>query len=311
MPSATDDFSAGLFQVFRDGVSHILPDVREASKVCLGLLAAVLLTGIVGSIHGSSASTTDLVGTAAISMLLLQSTGSMINLAVNTVTEIGEYGKLLLPVMTTAMAAQGAITASAAICSGTMLFSTILTNLVMKALIPMTYIYLALSIASGVVAQDMLKKIRDLIKWIQTWVLKTILYVFTGFIGITGVVSGTTDATAMKVAKVTISNAVPVVGGIISDASEAVLTGAQTVKNAAGIYGMFAIIAVWIHPFLKIGVQYLMLKGTAALSQVIGSKKGTDVIADFSSTMGFLLGMTGSVTLMMIISTTCFLKGTG
>jgi len=175
----------------------------------------------------------------------------------------------------------------------------------------MTYFYLALAIASGFAGHDMLKRIRDGLKWIQTWCMKIVLYTFTGVVGITGVVSGTADAAALKVAKIGISNAVPVVGTILSDASEAVLTGAQIVKNAAGIYGMFAVAAVWVYPFFKIGLQYVILKGIAALCQIIGGKKGVDLITDFSTAMGFLLGMTGSVSIMVLISTVCFMKGIG
>jgi len=145
----------------------------------------------------------------------------------------------------------------------------------------------------------------------MTWCLKTILYVFTGYIGITGVISGTTDAATLKVAKMTISGAVPVVGGILSDASEAVLVSAGLVKNAAGIYGMLAVAAVWIRPFVKIGAHYLLLKGTAGFCGIFGSKKTTDLISDFSSAMGLLLGMTGSVCLMLVISTACYMKGVG
>ena len=146
---------------------------------------------------------------------------------------------------------------------------------------------------------------------ICVWGLKTILYVYTGYISITGVVSGTTDAGVLKAAKLTISGVVPVVGSILSDASEAVLVSAAAVKNAAGIYGMAAILAVWIGPFLKIGVHYLILKGLAAVCSVFGVKSATGLVGDFASVMGILLAMTGTVCLMLLISTVCFLKGVG
>ena len=100
-------------------------------------------------------------------------------------------------------------------------------------------------------------------------------------------------------------------GGILSDASEAVLVGAGTVKNAVGIYGMFAIIAIWIGPFLKIAAHYLLLKTTGAVCGIFGSKQITDMIQDFSSAMGLLLAMTGTVCLMLMISMVCFMKGVG
>lgn len=81
-----------------------------------------------------------------------------------------------------------------------------------------------------------------MVKNVVSWSLKTILTVFTTYMTVTGVVSGTTDAAALKATKVTISSVVPVVGGILSDASEAVLVSAGLMKNAAGIYGILAVL---------------------------------------------------------------------
>jgi stage III sporulation protein AE len=159
--------------------------------------------------------------------------------------------------------------------------------------------------------EEYLRKLADSIKSFLSWLLKTMLIVFTTYMSITGVVSGTADAAALKAAKVTISTAVPVVGGILSDASEAVLVSAGVVKNTAGIYGIFAVLALIAEPFLRIGVHYLILKLTTAVCGIFGSKRITGLIGDFTSVMGLLLAMTGTVCLMILISTVCFLRGVG
>ena len=174
-----------------------------------------------------------------------------------------------------------------------------------------TYLFLALSAANGAIGENILGKLRDLVKNVVSWSLKTILTVFTTYMTVTGVVSGTTDAAALKATKVTISSVVPVVGGILSDASEAVLVSAGLMKNAAGIYGILAVLAVFLSPFLKIGVHYLILKLTAAVCGIFGEKGLTELIGDFSTAMGLLLAMTGSECLLLLISTVCFLKGVG
>jgi stage III sporulation protein AE len=102
---------------------------------------------------------------------------------------------------------------------------------------------------------------------------------------------------------------VPVVGSILSDASEAVLVSAGLMKNAVGIYGLLVVIALWIGPFLQIGIQYLMLKATAGICEMFGTKQIAELMKDFSSAMGLVLAMTGTVCLIFIISTICFLKG--
>ena len=250
-------------------------------------------------------------GAAAIAAVLLQSTNSMIGLASETVTQLSDYGKLLFPVMASALAAQGGATGSAGLYIGTTFFSTLLNSLLSNVFVEAVYLYLALSTASAAIGEDLLKKMRDTIKNTVVWCLKTILTVFTTYMSITGVVSGTTDAAALKAMKVTISSMVPVVGGILSDASETVLVGAGLLKNSAGLYGIFAVLSVFLGPFLRIGAHYLLLKATAAVSGMFGGKGVVSLIEDFSSALGLLLAVTGSTCLLLLVSTVCFLKGVG
>ena len=142
------------------------------------------------------------------------------------------------------------------------------------------------------------------------WLLKILLYAFTGYMTISGAVSGATDAMAMKATKVTISGIVPVVGGILADASEAVLVGVSVMKNAAGIYGILAVLAVAVGPFIQLGAQYLMLKMTASLCSSFGCKSLCGLIDDAAAAMGLILAMTAAVGLMLLISTVCFMKVT-
>lgn len=311
MPDEADSFAEGLLEILHDAIALLRPDLKEASSICLGIIAAVLIVSLLQSFSGSAKTVAELSGTVITAGMLLTSANSMIQLGVETVTDLSDYGKLLLPVMTAALAAQGGISSSAALYAGTAVFNTVLSGLISRLLMPMIYLFLAMAAANSAVGEDILKKIRNFIKWLMTWALKIILYVFTGYMGITRVVSGTTDAAALKATKLTISGMVPVVGGILSDASEAVLVSAGAVKNAAGIYGILALLAVCVEPFLKIGVHYLMLKATAAVCGVFGPKRLTGLVSDFSTAMGMLLAMTGSVCLLLLISTVCFLKGVG
>ena len=309
MPSGQESLGQALLEVIRNALLELSPSLKEACRGCLGVIGAVMAVSAVKAFPGSPQKTADMAGTAAMGVMLLQSADSMVNLAARTVSEISEYGKLLLPVMTAAMAAQGRITSSGALYAGTAFFDTFLSGLIAKLLIPAVYFFLLLAVAAATVGDEMLVRLRDGVMGIASWVLKTVLYIFTGYISITGVVSGTTDAAALKAAKLTISGAVPVVGGILSDASEAVLVTAGTVKNAAGVYGMFAVMALWLGPFLKIGANYLMLKAVGLVCGIFGSKEHSTLIRDFSGAMGLLLAMTGSLCLMLMISLVCYLKG--
>ena len=61
------------------------------------------------------------------------------------------------------------------------------------------------------------------------------------------------DAAAIKTAKMAISRAVPVVGGILADAADSVLAGAGAVKNTVGAAGLLAVLAVCLLPLMRLG----------------------------------------------------------
>jgi len=311
MPDETDNFSEGLLFVIREAVRKTQPGFTEAAGVCAVVLGVTVAVGMLSCLSERLDTVFSLAGTLVTSLLMLQPTKSLIHLSTQTIEEISQYGKMLLPVMTGAMAAQGGATKSAAFYTATTFFDILLSTVISEVLVPLVYIYICLAIASRAFPGQVLDELRKFIKWLITWGLKTILYVFTGYISITGIVAGSTDAAMLKATKLTISGMVPVVGGILSDASEAVLVSAGLVKNSAGIYGLLVVTALWVGPFLKIGMQYLCLKITAGICSMVGTKSIADVMNDFSETMGILLAMTGAMCLIVLISTVCFMKGVG
>lgn len=307
----TQSFGEGLLQMIQEALVKINPEIHKALKIAASSVAAVVLVAAAQCVFPEIGDLCELIGIAVISSLVLTNASSMIHLGAETVTQITTYGKLLLPVLTAALAAQGAVSTSAALYAGTALFNGILSSFLSNVLRPLVYCYLAFSVSSAACGETVLKNLRDMVKSFSGWCLKIMLTVFTTYMSITGVISGTTDAAALKATKVTISTFVPVVGSILSDASEAVLLSAGIAGNAAGIYGIFAVLAIFLVPFLKIGVHYLVLKGTFVVCGIFSSRGMGTLLGDFSTAMGLLLAMTGSVCLIQLISTVCFLKGVG
>lgn len=311
LPEGRDSFAEGLQYVLSVAAKEIMPDLTDGIQVCASLLGTVLILSLLKSYEGKSKVIVDLAGVVTISCLLMNTTHSLISLGAQTVSALSEYGKLLIPVMTTALAAQGGSGSAAALCTATVFFDTVLSNAVSDILVPGIYIYLTVAIVNAAVGDSLMKKMGEFIKWLLGWGLKLVLYAFTGYVSITGVVTGTADQTALKAAKVTLGGMVPVVGGILSDASETILVGAAVVKNSVGVYGMLVLLAIVIGPFLKIGVQYLLMKLTAAVCGVFSDKTITGLLESFSSAMSLLLAMTGTVCLLLMISVMCFLRGMG
>ena len=309
VPEQPESFTEGITTVLREAINYLYPALRSAAASCFGIVAAVLLTSLVEMLPGSTSKAADMAATVTVALLLLNPSRALIRLGSDTVTEISQYGKLLLPVMTATMAAQGATASSAAIYAGTALFDAILSSIISNLIVPMLYVFLCLSVASCATGEAVLGKLVGFVKWGMTWCLKIILYVFTGYMSITGVVSGATDAAAIKATKLTISGMVPVVGGILADASEAVLVSAGLVKSAIGVYGVVVIVAMWLRPFIEIGTQYLMMKMTVGICGTFSTNAPVKLVSNFSAAMGMLLAMTGAMSILLMVSVVCLMRG--
>lgn len=309
MPPESLGLADRLQYLLQQSIHEAQPQVAAGIKLCTSILGITLLFSMLNHVNGRSRQLVELGGVVSICMLLFGCTNTMLQLGLQTVQQISQYGSLLLPALTAALAAQGGSVSAAALYSATAMFDAVICKLITAILLPMISIFLVLSAVGAATMDDFLFKLRDLLKQLMSWSLKLLLYVFTAFISISGLISGTADQTAIKAAKLTISSVVPVVGGILSDASESILIGAGIAKNAVGSYGLFGILAVTIIPFITVGVHYLLLKLTATLSAAFSTKSLSSLLNDFSSAMGLILAMTGSVCLIQLISIVCFLRG--
>lgn len=309
MPETVDSFEGGLAELLDRALTYLVPELKNVACISAKIFSIVLLTSILQGMTGSVKSVCGIVEAVGISAVMVGHTGTLLTLGMDTVREITDYGKLLLPVMTAALAAQGGITASASLYMGTAVFNAVLSNVITSVMMPGIRLYLVISIVSSVTGEEFLKRMADFLKSSSSWIMKTMMMVFTTYLGITGVVSGTTDAAALKAAKVTISTVVPVVGSVLSDASEAVLVGAGIIKNAAGIYGILAVLAIFAGPFVRLMAHWVVLKLTGAVCAIFGSKSATSLVDAFSTSMGFLLAVTGGCCLMVLVSTVCFMRG--
>ena len=312
MPKTADSFGEGLWNVVSAGMALVSPSLTEAAQCCLRVLGAALLTALVRQMApGVPAQALELAGVAAAAALLLEPSMSLIALGTESVRELREYGTLLLGVLTAALAAPGGVSASTALYAGTAFFDALLGAAVTAVFLPMLWMLLALSIARAAVGDGILEKLRALIHWLMEWSLKLTLYLFTGYMAVTGVVSGTADAAAGKAARIAISGAVPVVGGILSDAADAVLLSAAALGSGAGVWGILTVIALFCAPAVKLGCQYLMLRLTAAVGESLGGGRCAALAGDFAGAMGLVLALVSTQTVLLLISSLCFLRGVG
>lgn len=308
-PAEAADFSSVCKRLLYSALAGSDGALHEGLKLCAMVLAIITLCALVQMFSdGDLSGVVSIAGALGICAVCAGGMQAMISLSSDTIETLSDYSACLLPVMASALAMSGGVTSASALYSGTVLFSQLLMRLITKLLIPAVYFYIAIAAAEAALSSDMLSELREFVGWLISKSLRILLYAFTGFMTLTGVISGSSDAAALRRQRRRFPAWFRWWGAFWSDASDTLLASASILKNSAGIFGMLAVLALCLAPFLQVGVQYLLMKVTAAVSGTVGSKPHVKLVKHISTAMGYLLGMTGACALMLLISAVCFLK---
>ena len=292
--------------VFR-AMEKCTESIRQGIRTSATILIIAMLCNLCSSLSPQKSAVV-IVGVLGILGFSVKAMDAMVLLAEQTITDLTEYSALLLPVMASAMAVSGNPVTAGGLYGITVLFSQLLMRLITKLLIPGIYFFLMLAAGECALQNTLLRELREFLGWIMEKALRILLYLYTAFLSLTGIISGTTDALAVKTAKSAVSGMVPVVGSILSDASETLLSGALSIKNSIGLIGLLAVLGITLVPFFRVGIQYLILKITVACSGSVAINEHIGMIKHITAAMGFLLAMTGICGALLLISGVCYLK---
>jgi len=292
------------------GLSRLLEAVKRGAKEALSaalknaalVMLTALLCGVLTSTFEGASRYIILAGVLAVSVISLRDVGSFGELAKETLREMDVFAKALLPTMTAAAAAGGAVTSAAAKYAATALFMDILITASTRVILPIVYALTAVSVAEAALGGDGLAGAVGLLKWLGKTTMSAIVLLFVAYLSITGVISAATDAAAVKAMKTTIQTVLPVVGSIVADASDTVLAGAKILRNAVGVFGLLAVASTCAFPFLRLGAHYLLYKAAAGLAASASDGRIQKLIGNMSAAFGMMMGLVGSMALMLYIA---------
>ena len=286
--AADGGLGAGLARLWEKGCESFLDILRQSLRGVVLLLGAVLVCGMAGAL--------------VVTALTAGSVRGLMTLGMETIEQLDVFSKALLPTLAAAVAASGGIVSAGVKQVATAFFAELLITLIRNVFMPLVYVCAAAASAEAMLPGHGLGRIGKGVSKAVTWVLTGALILFTGYLAVSGALSGSSDALTAQLTKNAISTAVPVVGGIISDAAGSVLAGALVLKNAVGAFGMLAVLAICLLPFLRLAVQYLLYKLTAFLAATVGSAPLVGLIDALGSAFGLVLGMAGCCSLLLLIS---------
>ncbi|MBQ7464989.1 MAG: stage III sporulation protein AE [Oscillospiraceae bacterium] len=286
---------------------ELTESVRGAASLLLIVIATAVAEGAMTAAgDGKVPNYVPMAAVLAVTGAAVGGLDSLASSCADTLEQLHVLSELLLPAIGAAMTAAGGVASASMRQVATVFLSQVLIAL-MQALLPLVYCLIGTSAADVMLPDHHFKAIATAIRKVVTWALTACVVLYTGYLTVGGAVAGSADRLAMQAARSAISAAVPVVGGIISDASGVVLAGAETIKNAMGVAGLLAVLGICMGPFLTLLVQFVMFKAVSFLAGVLGGAVAAYLDA-IGSAYALLLGMVGTGALVLIISLSTSLR---
>lgn len=252
--------------------------------------------------------TVDRIACCSATLFVFGNFTQMLDQAAETIRNLSDFAHVLLPVIFTASAAGGAVLSATAKYSGACLAMDVLITAAQNYVLPMIYLFFTLTITQSLYDNSVLQMLSRLCKWGVTSLLTVLTMSFGAYLSLTGLISGSHDALAVKTARTVISRSLPIVGGLLADSASVLLSAASLIRNSVGIFAMIAVCAFCVGPVAAYSIKLLLLRGLAAVVDFIPGARLPKLITAMSNVYAMLLGLLGSCAAILFVAVVSGIK---
>ena len=291
----------------------ILSMISKEVMININLVVSLVVLAIVCSILTNLQNSFENKGISEISFIacyvmfvILTVTGfyECANLAGEVINEQTDFMKMAIPTYISLMISTGNITVAKTMEPIFLFIVQFIGKFIEQFMLPVVFWISILSVLNNLSDRFHLSKLISFSKQTITWLLAGMVTFFVAVMNLTGITSSAVDGVAIRSMKYAVGRFVPVVGGILTDSVDTVITSTLVVKNAMGVLGVVVMILICITPILKLGVSALLFKITAGIIEPITDKRIVGIISNIAGGISLLFIMVFSVTIMFIISIT-------
>ncbi|MFD1955861.1 stage III sporulation protein AE [Paenibacillus thailandensis] len=213
----------------------------------------------------------------------------------------------MLPLLLTLLASLGSV-ATVTIMHPLVVFMIHAVGTVIYAVVfPLLFFSAVLHIASGLTERFKVTQLANVLRTIAVWLLGALITVFLGVISVRGAAGAITDGITLRTAKFVAGNFMPVVGRMVSDAADTVISASLLAKNAIGLAGVIVLLFLCAFPALKILTLAIIYNVSAAVMQPLGDSPIVTCLATIGKTMMYIFVALIAVGFMFFLAITIML----
>lgn len=298
------ELGQGLWQMVKNALREA--DGQGVLATLARILAVALVCGVVCAFEGALRSAPlsricRAAGGAAVFLLAAGDARSLLSAASQAVEELTVFSRMYTTVYTAACAAAGAPTAAAARQGVAVVATALFGELSLRLLLPACGLYAVISTMGVCLEQAGPTRLAGLLRSLFSQVLRTGLLLYSATITLTGALGAAADSLLKRGLKSGLAAAVPIVGGLLSETSEAVFAGASAVKNSIGTAGVLILVATVLLPCLRVGLWYAGMRLAAGLCALMGQESVCAVADRMAESMGMLFAVLTAVSAAQLV----------
>ena len=302
------------FESIKDLLLKIfIPEIKSTSKSMIYLFSVTMLGGfLLNLINSGMKSGAAQAGNMCIYLIsagvIANIFSEIMSVAYEAVNTLSLFLKTIFPVMIMSLFSAGCISSTYVLKPYLAAIVEICVHIIKTYLMPSLVLAFATSAAdcmSDKIKAD--KFVKFLTKSVK-WALASLLTIFTGVIGLQSVAASSFDGLTVKLTKLATSNLVPIVGGLLSETVETVMNCSVVIKNSVGICGILGVVYICIFPILRIGINVLFLRFSAAVLEPVGDEKVIKCLSSAADVLSMLLGIVASVAVMFVLIITIIIN---
>ena len=294
---------------FKTVFSHIFSFFKGGLKkqfATFGCVLGVIL--LTAALSGNSANginpTVVYITVLSVAALIITPLFSLISASVTALKDCGYFITCFVPIFASIVAAGGKTATSISMSALLLAAANGMIYIANYVLLPLLSGYLAVSISSSVSPLLNNSGLGEGIKKTVFWVLSLVSTVFVGILGIQTAVNSSADNLSMKTAKFIIGSAVPVAGGVLSEALGTLTASISLLKSTVGIYGVIVCLLFFLPIICELLLWRLGLAVSIILSGIFSVSKLSSLLKSIDTVLSVLIGIILLSCAMFIISLT-------
>lgn len=292
-------FSSGDFSIDLDGlrdaaVQSLLQEVRFSLPLLLRVCALSLLMSVLSRLRLSLvgedvARVCELVLFLCATLPLAVDFMRLVAKGEACIGALNGIAQSVLPTMLALLAALGGGSTVTAMQPMVLGAGALSTSLLQNLLLPLVRMTAVLVLVSAMTGENRFSNLVACLRSLCHWALGACFTAFLGLLTVKGLAAGAVDSVAVRTAKYTVDNLVPVVGGLFKDSVDTLVGCALVVKNAIGLAGLLSLLLCLLSPAASVLTVLLGYRLCAALLQPLGENRLLGALNGFAATLSTLL----------------------